>query len=256
MAGVTPPARWAPAKKIPWMVPRSARGIQREKVRATLGQAPASPAPNRKRIDDQRGQVEGRPGGHGEGRPPDDDAREHPAGAEAVRPPGGGDLEGRVGQGEGAVDVAHLLLAQRQVPHDVRGEGPQAGPVEVGHHRQQDGQADHLVTRAAGGRGRIERRRMAHAAVSLSARSAREASAASVDRPVERGRQGLAGGVHRGGLGGADLGQGAPPGLDALHRARARPPRPRRGISRCDAARAARARAGSRPARPRRASPG
>ena len=47
--GVTPPPRWAPAKKMPWAVPRSVTGIQREKHWATLGKAPASPAPNRNR---------------------------------------------------------------------------------------------------------------------------------------------------------------------------------------------------------------
>ena len=47
--GVNPPLKWAPAKNIPWMVPRSRRGIQRENVRAMLGHAPASPAPNRNR---------------------------------------------------------------------------------------------------------------------------------------------------------------------------------------------------------------
>ncbi len=37
-------------KKMPCAVPRSAAGNQREKVRETLGNAPASPAPNRKRM--------------------------------------------------------------------------------------------------------------------------------------------------------------------------------------------------------------
>ena len=48
--GVSPPPRWAPAKKIPCAVPRSAAGNHREKVLATLGKAPASPTPNRNRI--------------------------------------------------------------------------------------------------------------------------------------------------------------------------------------------------------------
>ena len=37
-------------KKMPCTVPRSRRGNQRENVRATFGHAPASPAPNRKRM--------------------------------------------------------------------------------------------------------------------------------------------------------------------------------------------------------------
>ena len=48
--GVSPPPRCAPAKKIPCAVPRSATGNQREKVFVTLGNAPASPAPKRKRM--------------------------------------------------------------------------------------------------------------------------------------------------------------------------------------------------------------
>ena len=46
---VSPPPRWAPAKKIPCAVPRSVKGSQREKVFDTLGKAPASPMPKRKR---------------------------------------------------------------------------------------------------------------------------------------------------------------------------------------------------------------
>jgi len=41
--------KYAPAKKIPLAVPRERAGIQRDITRATQGQAPASPAPNRKR---------------------------------------------------------------------------------------------------------------------------------------------------------------------------------------------------------------
>ena len=37
-------------EKMPCAVPRSCRGNQRENVRAALGSAPASPAPNRNRI--------------------------------------------------------------------------------------------------------------------------------------------------------------------------------------------------------------
>src|SRR4051812_7171964 len=48
--GVSPPARCAPMKNTPCAVPRSRRGNHREKVRATFGHAPASPAPNRNRI--------------------------------------------------------------------------------------------------------------------------------------------------------------------------------------------------------------
>jgi hypothetical protein len=47
---VTAPDTYAPAKKIPFAVPRSRSGIQRDITRATHGKAPASPAPNRKRI--------------------------------------------------------------------------------------------------------------------------------------------------------------------------------------------------------------
>ena len=54
-AGVRPPTRCAPAKKIPWTRPRSRLGIQRENVRATHGHAPASPIPNRKRTTSMTG---------------------------------------------------------------------------------------------------------------------------------------------------------------------------------------------------------
>ena len=37
-------------KKVPCALPRSCLGNHREKVRATVGSAPASPAPNRNRI--------------------------------------------------------------------------------------------------------------------------------------------------------------------------------------------------------------
>ena len=48
-AGVIPATMCAPQKKMPCTRPRSGCGIQRENVRATLGHAPASPAPNRNR---------------------------------------------------------------------------------------------------------------------------------------------------------------------------------------------------------------
>ena len=45
-----PPTR-DPRNSTPLAVPRSRRGNQREKLRAMLGNAPASPAPKRNRID-------------------------------------------------------------------------------------------------------------------------------------------------------------------------------------------------------------
>src|SRR5882672_3475852 len=53
--GVNPPARCAPMKKVPCAVPRSRAGNHRENVRATFGQAPASPAPNKNRIANSEG---------------------------------------------------------------------------------------------------------------------------------------------------------------------------------------------------------
>ena len=47
--GVSPPPRCAPMKKMPCAVPRSRSGNQRDKARATVGHAPASPAPNKAR---------------------------------------------------------------------------------------------------------------------------------------------------------------------------------------------------------------
>ena len=56
-AGVSPPTRCAPAKKMPCTVPRSRRGIQLENARAAIGQAPASPAPKRKRTSSIEGRL-------------------------------------------------------------------------------------------------------------------------------------------------------------------------------------------------------
>jgi hypothetical protein len=47
---VSAPETYAPAKKMPFAVPRSRSGTQRDITRATQGNAPASPAPNRKRM--------------------------------------------------------------------------------------------------------------------------------------------------------------------------------------------------------------
>src|SRR5258706_2898183 len=53
--GVNPPARCAPMKKVPCAVPRSRAGNHRENVRATFGQAPASPPPTQNRMANTEG---------------------------------------------------------------------------------------------------------------------------------------------------------------------------------------------------------
>ena len=73
--------------------PRSPGGNQRVTTRAALGNAPASPAPNRNRDRHQRPQAERRPGQSREGRPPEDDPRDHAPRAKAVAPVPGRHLE-------------------------------------------------------------------------------------------------------------------------------------------------------------------
>ncbi len=83
---VAAPETYAPAKKMPLAVPRSRSGIQRDITRAMQGNAPASPAPNRKRVTSKRGITPGARGHQREHRPPAHDAREHVARATPVGP--------------------------------------------------------------------------------------------------------------------------------------------------------------------------
>src|SRR5205085_3427475 len=73
----------------------------------------------------------------GEARPPDDDAGEDAARADALPPPGAGELEAGIGHGEGAEDEAHLDLGEVEVARDGGGEDGDADAVEVGDGRQQ-----------------------------------------------------------------------------------------------------------------------
>ena len=91
-------------------------GKPSRKTRAEFGNAPASPAPNRNRIDDQRPESPGRTRERREERPPDHDPRQDAPRAVAVAPPTGRNLEDRVGQRERPEDDALLRLARSPVP--------------------------------------------------------------------------------------------------------------------------------------------
>ena len=109
-----PPSR-EPRNMTPLARPRSRAGNQREKLRAMLGNAPASPAPNRNRIATSDWKPARGAGQHRERRPPQHDARQHAARALDVAQPARRNLEQRIGQRERAEHDAHLEDAQVQV---------------------------------------------------------------------------------------------------------------------------------------------
>ena len=100
--------------------------------------------------DEQAGVVPGAGGGHGECRPPDDDAREHAARADFLAPPRADDFESGIGDGEGAEDEAHLELGEIEVAGDLGGEGGDADSIEIGYGGEEEEKAACLETSAGG----------------------------------------------------------------------------------------------------------
>src|SRR4029077_14915260 len=98
--------------------------------------------------DEQAGVVPSAGGGHGEGRPPDNDAREHASRADFFTPTGTDDFEPGVGDGEGAEDDAHVELGEMEVAGDLGGEGGDANSIEVGYGGEEEEKAACLETRS------------------------------------------------------------------------------------------------------------
>src|SRR5262249_36818745 len=65
---------------------------------------------------DFKGEVPDTAGQRGEGRPPQNDPRQHPARPEAVAPVAGDDLEDPVGEHERPTDQAPLRVAEVEIP--------------------------------------------------------------------------------------------------------------------------------------------
>src|SRR5205085_9821940 len=97
--------------------------------------------------DEERVEADGRGRQRREGRPPEYDARERLACAEAVAEPAARNLEDRVGEGEGAEDVAQLHGREPELLRDGRPRNRDAQAVEVSQRRQHDEQREHLVAR-------------------------------------------------------------------------------------------------------------
>ena len=145
-----PPTR-DPRNSTPLAVPRSRGGNQREKARTMLGNAPASPAPNRKRIASERSKPARRAGQHREAGPPQHDARQHAPRTAHVAEPARGHLEQRVRQRERAEDDAHLQDREVQILHDGRRRRRDADAIEIGDDGQQEGKREHAAANAGHG---------------------------------------------------------------------------------------------------------
>ena len=98
--------------------------------------------------DQQRRESDGKPGRGRHQRPPDDDARERDAGAEAVRHPAARHLEERVREGEGAEHEPHLRVAQAELGAHRRRRRRDADAIEVRDRDQRERERDDAMTRA------------------------------------------------------------------------------------------------------------
>ncbi len=140
------PSAW-PMQTAPIARPRCAAGNQRETVEALFGIAPASPAPKSIRTT----KSEAKPTVAAVSIVKADHQSTMRVSALRVpkRSPNQpvGHLEERVGEGERAVDVAHLHRREVELLHDGRPRDRDAEAVEVGERRQRHEQTEHLVTR-------------------------------------------------------------------------------------------------------------
>ena len=100
------------------------------------GPCPSLARAEKKSYDNERSQIQRRPGRHRKGRPPQNNAGEHLARTQSVGHPRSGNLEHGIGQCKCTKHHTHLLLAQRQISLDRRGQCGDTRPVEVGDHRQ------------------------------------------------------------------------------------------------------------------------
>ncbi len=100
--------------------------------------------------DDQHARVvPGKGGGHGENRPPGDDARQHAARADALAPGRRRNFKGGIGDSEDGEDESHLLFRQAEVLGNVGRENGDAIAVEVRYAGESHGESHDFESGAA-----------------------------------------------------------------------------------------------------------
>ena len=185
-----PPAMISSPKTRPRSGAGSQRAIDARRAREGARLADAEQEAHREQRDEARRAARGR----GHRRPPDDDARQRRARAEAVGEPAARDLEQRVGEREGAEHEAHLRVAESpRSGLDRRRRGRDADAIEVGDRDHREREGEQPVARAA-------RRLCLHRGPQRSSGSWREPPAGG--RPAqraegERSRRGCASGPTR-----------------------------------------------------------
>ena len=129
---------------------RSFSGSQVVNALVTFGKQPASPAPKRNRVTASETKFQAQPVAAVKKLHHSTIRSEHAARSHAVAQVAAGNFEERVGPAERGKDRAHLAFIQAEIVGDERrGEGD-GNAVDVGDHRQSDGENDHPIAYAGG----------------------------------------------------------------------------------------------------------
>ena len=146
-SGVSAPAHRVANQRLACARSRSPFGSQVENARVIFGKAPSLADAEQRAGREQRRQVPHPAGRRGEERPPDDDAHQHAARADAVAEPASRDLEQCVGPSEREEGPSHLHATEAEVgAHGQRGLGD-AHAIDVHDDRERDPERHHHIPR-------------------------------------------------------------------------------------------------------------